>query len=886
MNGMKPLSRRLALAFGGSLVIASASVYAQATQPDAQKQERIEVTGSNIKRIDAETAAPVQIITREQIERSGASSISEVLRNLPSNNAGSFGENSQASFTPGAAAVSIRGLGAGSTLILLNGRRITPYGFASGGQTQFVDTNSIPLDVVERVEVLLDGASAIYGSEAVAGVINIILRKDFQGFEGRLGAGSSSYSDANSYRVGATFGKGSLGADRYNVMGNVEFTKQNGVLATERPNTQTSDFRRFGLLDYRSRNSYPGNLYTNAGALIGPLGGCPALNDPTAAAALQGACIYDFAKYTSLIADTKRITGLLSGTYEAGAFQLFSDLSLSQTKFTQPAGAYSWATYAGIYGLPATIILPVGHPQNTTAAPIRLRYRFADVPQTADVTSNTQRLVLGARGSLANWDWESALLYSGSDTSYTQTGFVRDSVLFSQVIDPNSAGNTALPSFIFGNPGANAPGVINALYPTIKNKGTTSITGVDAKGSTELTQLPGGPLGLAVGVEARRESYVSTPDALVQAGEFSVLGSSSSNGSRTISSAFMEVSLPFIKGIEAQLAARMDKYPSFGTSVTPKASIKWKPLNTLAVRGSYSEGFRAPSLTELTQSPTQGFYNNIRDPKNCAAPDVNNPACSLSVPVTIGSNPSLQPEKSKSYTAGIVFEPIKEFSIAVDYYDIKRRNEIANIDPEYLLANESLYPGLVVRDATGNLTALNLSYQNLSTTHVKGYDVDVRGRFNLATAGKLTLGAVYSAEPTYKAAPTPTAPELEYAGTYNQPKERYRLTATWEYGSWETTLTSNYVGSFLRAFTPSDLSCPYSGGQYESLCKVNSWSTVDLFVAYNGFKNLSLSMSVKNLENKQPPIDERAASRFNLYNTGYHNALGRYLALNAKYSFK
>jgi iron complex outermembrane receptor protein len=864
-----------------------------AQQPTEQEVKRIEITGSRIKRIDTETAAPVQVITRDQIEKSGATSITEVLKSLPSNNAGSFDENAVASFTPGAGGVALRGLGAQATLVLINGRRVAPFGFASGGQTTFVDVNSIPLDAVERIDVLLDGASAIYGSDAMAGVINVILRKDFAGMQARGSLGQSAYGDATFKRGAVIFGKGSLASDRYNFLANLEHIDQDPVKASARPNTATSDFRLLTGLDRRSTYSYPGNLYTVGGvdgggaAFIAPLPGCktPATGNP----ALAGRCIYDFVQYTDVVAKSSRDSLLLAGTVElGGGAQFFSDLSLMRTKFDQQSASFSSSTYydTNVDVPTRAITLPVGHPQNPGTTPVALRYRLADVPAVTGVVSNTQRFTLGVRGTVAGWDAESALLVSRSKTNISQTGYIHDTVYTNEVLDPAN-GFAARPTFIFGNPSANDAGLMARLYPTLNQEGKTSTSSADVRGNRDLMQLPGGPLAISVGLETRRESFKSGNDPLVEAGEISVLGGASSDGSRTVSAVYAELSAPVLKGLEAQLAFRTDRYSDFGSATTPKVGLKWKALPNLVLRSTYSEGFRAPALTELVQSPTRGFYSGLVDPKLCPDPtDTTNANCDISVEAIFGSNPNLKPEKSKSVTLGLVFEPSSDVSIAVDAYRIKRRNEITSIDPNFLLANEATYPGLVIRDpVTNEITRLDLLYSNLGSTEVWGYDVDVKGRIPLAEMGTLSLEASYNRSPSYKVEPVPGAPIEQWAGTYTQPKERFTLGANWEKGPWSTKLVVNYTGAYLRAFTSSDLSCPYSGGAFESLCSVNSWMTADLFVSYKGIKNLELGLSIRNLENKQAPIDQRRETRFTLFNSAYHNQLGRFTTLSAKYTF-
>ncbi|WP_457333765.1 TonB-dependent receptor plug domain-containing protein [Rhizobacter sp. P5_C2] len=859
------------------------------TPSAAQKTlQRVEVTGSRIKRIDAETASPVQVITREQIDRSGAQSVTQLLGRLPASNAGNFNSNAVASFTPGAGGVSLRGLGSQSTLVLINGRRMAPYGFASGGQQSFFDINSIPLDVVERVEVLLDGASAIYGSDAIAGVINVILRKNYNGLSLSGSGAQSGYHDGESGKFSTTWGKGDLDNDKYNFFLNYSHEQQNSVKASQRPMTSSADFRRFGLNDLRSAYGYPGNLYDPAtGAFLGPMPGCKPLNEP--GAATNGRCYYQGTDHQDLVPETKQDALFGAGTLDlGGGFELFGDALFVRNKYKGESPSYNTGTYQGQGTLPNIFItLPANHPQNTTGADVGLRYRFMDVLHTTEVTADTARLVVGGRGTVAGWDAESALMFSGTRARVTTRGLINDSVLTGgQVVDANGVAN---PNFIFGNPGANDPALMAALYPTLRDEGKTSTTSIDLRGSRELMKLPAGGLGLALGVELRRESFKSTPDRLTATDQISVLGGASSDGSRNVSAIYAELSIPITKTFEASLATRTDHYSDFGSATVPKAGLKWKVLPNVALRATYAEGFRAPSLTETTQSPVKAFYTGIRDPKLC--PDPNNPNpdpnpnCDLSLEALSGSNPNLKPEKSKSFTAGLVFEPSENVSLSFDAYKIKRRDEISSIDPDYLLANEANYPGYVVRNQAGEIDGLNLQYTNLGSTRIWGYDIELKARQDLGSAGRVGLTVVYNKMPRYLVANVKDAPEVDYAGTYNQPKERFKAGIDWDIGDWSTTLSGNYTGGFLRAFTPADLSCSYASGAHPDLCRVKAWSTADLFVQYKGFKNLMLSVNVDNIENREPPIDERLVTRYIAYNPGYHSQMGRTVTLAAKYTF-
>jgi len=875
----------LALCAGGIAASVAAQPQPPAIQqnPSGQTLEKVEVTGSRIKRIDTETPSPVQVITREQIERSGAQSVTEVLKRAPAGNSGSFDENAVASFTPGAGGASLRGLGVQATLVLINGRRVAPFGFASGGQTTFVDINQIPVDAVERIEVLLDGASAIYGSDAIGGVINVILRHDFNGLQVNGWFGRTTHGDGNSKEGAITYGKGSLASDGYNFFLNYQHIEQDAVKASRREATASNDYRRFGLPDYRSSYSYPGNLYTAGGAFIGPLSPCVGLNDPTAGN--NGRCIYDQTQHTDLIAKSQRdsITG--AGTVNLGrGFQLFTDGTVGRTKFTQQSASYSTATYqqTGTLANPY-IILPANHPQNTTGAPVRLRYRFADYPSTTEVVSDTQRGVLGVRNNdFYGWDVESGLLYSHSSTKINTNGIINDQVLLNEVLQPD--GQTANPSFIFGNPGANDQGLMGRLYPTLRDKGTTTTSGIDLRGSRDIFTLPAGPVGVAVGVELRHEKYQSTPDALTASGAISVFGSSQSEGARTISAGYAEFSVPVFKNFEASLAARVDHYSDFGTTTNPKVGFKWKMLPNLALRGTYATGFRAPAITELTQSPSNGFFDNIRDPQLCPTFSETNVNCSLSLPATFTSNPKLQPEKSKNFTAGLIFEPLDNLSIAFDAFQIKRRNEVTFLSPDYLLARESSFPGLVVRNPDGTIDHLNLSYANLGATKVWGWDIDVKGQQNLGEIGQVGATLSYDHLPSYKVTPVPGGEEQQYAGTYLQPKNRAKVGLSFDRGPWKSSLTFNWTDKYLTNGTP-DTVCLYQGLPNESLCTVQSMLTTDLYVGYTGFKNLSLGLTIKNLDNRQAPLDANNATRWTFSNSSYHDTMGRYFQVSAKYTF-
>jgi len=857
---------------------------------DANTEQRIntvQITGSRLKRTDSETPSPVQIVGREEITRSGAASLSEVLQRLPSNTGFTYNQNDTAN-TYGSASVALRGFNAGATLVLINGRRVAPFGFPSFGTAAFVDINQIPVEAIDRVEVLLDGASAIYGSDAIAGVVSVILRRDYRGVEATGRYGRSSHGDAAEREASLAFGGGDFAADGYNIFANFAHSDQAPVLASARWHSRTADYRPFGLLDHRSAYAYPGNLYALDNAtFLQPLAPCANIGE--AGSPVAGRCVYDQAKARDIVVESRRDSLFVAGTARLPlGFELFGDATVGRTLFRSQQPSLSTGTYAFTGTLAEPFIrLPVSHAQNPYPNEVALRYRFADEPLFIVPTSDTQRVVVGLRHpNLGGWDVESGLLWSRSNTRVATTGVINDRVLLNEVLD---ADGRARPGFGFGNPSANDPALMARLYPRLVDTGRAWTASIDLRGTRELPfRLPGGMLQIAVGSELRRERFDSQLDPRTESGEVTGVFGSIGGGSRTIGSAFAELSLPLTRSLEALLAARFDHYSDFGSTTNPKLGLKWKALPGVALRATYATSFRAPSLIEVHTAPTIGFAE-VRDPRNCAVPDLANPSCDETIRAVIGGDAALKPERSRSFTAGIVVEPWRDASFTVDAFRSSRRDQIAVVDPNYLLAHESDYPGAVVRGADGSLQLLNLQNTNIGSGRVSGIDASVSARRPFGGLGVFGIEGSYEWLPHAWQTPTRDAPTLDYAGTYVQPKSRARLSLSWDHGDWKSTLSANYTGSYLRAFSAADTTCPYdeSGTNHPELCRIKPWRTLDLFVGYTGIPHLDLGLAVINLDNVQAPFDEqRVSGSFAAYNSAFHSPVGRFFKLSARYTFR
>jgi iron complex outermembrane recepter protein len=912
MNGMKPLSRCMALAFGGSLVIASTSVYAQDA---AQKQERIEVTGSNIKRIDSETVSPVQVITREEIERSGKATIADVLRDIPANQGNSYNETFTNSFSPGSSGISLRGLGLKTTLTLVNGRRMANYGFAQNLQDTFVDLNSIPSSAVERVEILKDGASAIYGADAVAGVVNIILRKDYKGIEIGSSGGTTSEGGMNEYRLNLSAGKGDLATDKFNVFGVVDFYHRDLLTWSERNATKDADFRgqAGGALQWSAGGgTYRGPIANVGGFNRLAMTPCPNASDSRLSAdtfleAQTGTvCAFNVAPYLTLIPKTDRVGFLGKGTYQIGAdISAFGELSLSHNK-TQQTFTPAFVRGTVITAQGSVALLPlrltatnpanqnVTTPDGTVLAPAtrEINYAFREFGgRDAEITTDSGRVLLGLKGTAGSWDYETAIGAAKSDTSQLNKN---------RLLAGISSDAAVLSTYNFQQPDPSSA-LINQYKTNLTRKATSELQFFDAKANAELFQLPAGAVSFATGLEYRKEKLKDTPDPIAaqlvttvtNVGTIPVYqvvgqGGTATNGSRSNTAIFGEFSIPILKTLESQIAVRYDKYSDFGGSTSPKLGFKWTPITQLAVRANYGKGFRAPTLPEISPS-TATFFTSVTDPLNKGQV--------VSIPGIFNGNPDLKAERSTSKTAGIVIEPNKDVSFGLGWYEIEIKDLIVGnlqLAVNKNAARDPAYAGSVTRDTptptnpAGPILFAQDKYRNVDSTKVRGADFDFKivlvpngERGKWTTRGELTY------MDKYFVSTGPDTPPISVAGlngsdtTSSLPRIRLNLSLDWDMGPWRSTLGYRYVDS-TKQNSASDVTTTGTA-EPKPRDQVGAYEQFDLFLSYEGIKNLKISGSILNALNRRPPFDPAYGSGvdFTLY-----DLRGRTYTLGATYTFK
>ena len=890
---MKVLPKALLAA----LIVTPMAFAQQTPTPTPQKVEKIEVTGSNIKRVDAEGSAPIQVITREEIERSGKQTVTEMLRTLPTNAGGGLNDiTGSNSFSSGASTVSLRGLGSSATLVLLNGRRIAPFGNSDPnfGQSAVVNLDSLPLDVVDRIEILKDGASAIYGSEAVAGVVNIILRKDFTGAQ--IG-GSYSINRDSEYKVwraNTTLGYGDLARDKYNVFINYERLERETTKVLDvinyvlDPRLQASpSFLTFARFSSSFANNYLTGAYDVRTGLataqaFAPTASQPANCVPGAIKDAAGRCRWDLPSNQDIVPKSDRDNFFARGTIDFSAnLSGFAEGGFNRTKTFYRGNPTNFGDIGSWYSSTLQKLvnlqefLPVGNRNNPFSTPIILRHRFTEVGEgNRQIVSEAKRFVGGLKGTNGPLDWETGYLYTENTGTATQSNQLRASVLRAAVLN-----NT----YDFLNPslGSTTP---DQLRINTQDKSKSSFSIFDAKGSMELVQLAGGPMAVAAGFEYRKEDRTATPDAAKLAGEVVGFGAAFSDGKRNVTSAYAELSVPFAKNIETQLAFRTDRYSDYGNSTTPKIGIKWKVLPTIALRASYAEGFRAPSLTETSKSSVTAF-TTVTDPRRCI--DGTELACNSGIAVLLVNAARLDPEKSKSYNLGFVWDPVKDVSVTLDYFDIRRKNEIQLLDFDLILANEGVTSGIyanrVIRgpvapgDTVGPLQAISSFYFNSSGTTVTGYDLDVRWNINLGEMGKLTNRAAATYYKSFKTQDDASSPFVEFA-SYGFPRARGTFSTFWEYRDFTTGVTANYNKGY-RTLRDPRLTCSNAIKAIQPDCEVNSNTTADLSFQYSGIKNLTLNLIVRNIFDQNPPLDPNArplAFTYHPFQSVYYTVGGTY----------
>ncbi len=907
--------------------------------------QQVVITGSNVRRTDSETPSPVQVLTAADMKRSGYTNVADVLHNITANNMGSLSQAAPSAFAAGGSGVALRGLTVGATLVLIDGHRMASYPMPDDGERDFVDISSIPMDAIERIEVLKDGASAIYGSDAIAGVVNVILKKAINTTTLSAETGITSKGDGATQHASLGTGWGNLSTDKQNAYVALEARHQNSILLRNRPYLARTDWTPYGGANL-TQGTASGSL---TGASSGAGSGTGYLTDPsdstgntplhyyrgcTAAQAAADTCGYSnpsmtlspettnldlMARYTrdfgdgwqgnvqgSVLSSEARQVGLYNNAAATGVGNGGNGGGVNLFKF----GPGAAPTPAFPNQFPFVLTVPANYPGNTSGTDAPLVDDFRDIgPLTQKVVTTSYRAVAELAGSLGAWD------VNGS------VGFTRVATRasFYHYID-FPALQAALNDGSYQVEGPNSASVLSAVAPSASSTSTNELSFLSVRGSRELTSLPGGPLSMGLGADfTHRDLHELFPPSFVN-GTQNIGIYSFAEGKQTVSAAYAELVAPVTKELELDAAARADHYDTYGNSVTPKAGFKFAPVREFTLRGTYSKGFRAPNPAETGDAgSTSGFVGGFHDPLYCPGgtpaanlpTGLNNP-CSIALQELQLSAPHLKPEKSSSFTLGAIFEPNKTWNATLDYYHITIRNQIISVGQlgQLGLDNAASVGTTIYRDSIGNILYDTYPFINANTTTTSGLDADVVGKFDLKEAGSLKAEVQVSYMMQYDLKTQGVTYHL--AGTHGPafvsedtgtPRTRGAFTLTWDKGPFELSGTVNYI-SHYGVTDPSEgipdcataLLAEFPNQNAPSrFCHVASFTELNVTGRYTVNEHLQLHAGVVNLLNRHAPYDlQTFGSAGNgaqqggaPYNPSYHQdgAVGPMITVGGVYTF-
>lgn len=883
------LSQHLWLAFGGSMISVAGMQAAQA------QSDTVYVTGSAIKRsLESQKALPVTVFAVDELKAVGVSSTEEIVQRITASQSSMGGSQSVGSSTGGRANADMRGLGANKTLVLLNGRRLAFFGMGS----DTVDLNSIPFAALDRVEVLRDGASAVYGTDAVGGVINFITKRDYQGLNVATELTYPSAAGGEIKRVTVSGGKGSLQADGYNLWFSVDSKKQNGVSALDR------DFAKTGVIPERGLNKTSGTTFPSNfgyyrqsdGKLVTGNLTTPDCAPPASLYMGGTTCRYDYSTAVGIIPETENTNFMGKGTFRLNGDQLLTLEAVHSSNTTKARVAPDPVT-----GLTMPTTSPF-YPSNfagidPTKGLVSIGWRMVPGGQRENTSEATAtRLVADLSGTAGDWDYKTGVYYAESKVSDGPTnGYVNKSKIQaginSGLLNPFGANSAEALQYIDST---KAFGTFSA------GKGTA--TGVDARFNRELFAMGGGNAAISLGAEARREGYsTDTNDDLVN--NVPSAGRSPyhvSDASRNVMALSTEVLLPVSKQLELQAAARYDRYSDFGSSFNPKIGFRYTASPELVLRGSANTGFRAPSLDDVYGPQAVTFTQNpYNDPVLCpngvaTSNAVESRDCDQQAQAKQGGNPNLKPEKSKSFSLGTAFQPSKNLLFTVDYWNVRLNSKIGAFPEQTVFADPAKYANRFVRcNQVSAAEAANLSRcdlpgstaiayittltDNLGNVRTDGLDFTAAWQTETAL-GRVTVNYDGTYVNSYKYQREPDGEYIQNVGMYKDSSPVFR----WKHNL-STTLAKDNMRYTLGMRNLSGYTDENADPDF--INQVGSYTVFDLGVSYTGIKNLTLGAAVRNLLDAKPPFSNQGSTFQQGYDPRYTDALGRSLVMKLNYKF-
>lgn len=912
--------------------VAQDTATANQTPDGVETLDRIAVTGTRIKRSEAEESLPITAITREKIDQLGITSAEQLLMTLNISGNGSDNLASNAGIVNeeqrgnnGVSGANLRGQGADATLVLLNGRRVATHGLKG----RAVDLNSIPFAAIERVEVLRDGASAIYGTDAIGGVINFITKRDFRGAQASAFVDVTEAGGGNTYRTSLLFGHGDLDGDGWNAFGTLSVKRNTILRGSDRdfsntfqpdrglsPDTRGTPFAtvfslgssgvgassllRNGVLDPAGGTTrltavnifnLPGAAGCEAaGPNMGPYG-YRLWNSP----ASRYACAWDYPAAAVIQQPQDSVDFIGRATFRVGsAHEAYLELTASRVEVaktfepnqissststaTTALGPTTWyplnpltrSTYDAVYNALSGYF---GAGQLNYGAPIAYRWRCLPCgPRQIETTTDAYRFVAGIGGMidggpLNDWSYDVGLTRASSESEsilgsgYHYTDALKQ-ILGSGLINPFLApGQSQSPEAMAALAAASARGV--KLYG-----GESVLTSVDASISGDLGffKLPGGDIAMAAGIDLRREEFHFEGDqrtnrrAVFNApfDDANALG----NVRRDIRAAYVEFQLPIFSNFDLNLAGRYDHYSGFGGTTNPKVSFRYRPFDSLLFRGAYSTGFKVPSFNQLFNGVSEVQYTglDLADPRTCPDGIARSgvPGCETIRPVEIfGGKPDLTPEESTQKSLGLVYSPNDRFNIALDAWEIERENTIRSAPRDVLIRYYDLFQDNWIRDASGEVVAIDRRYINSGGSLMRGVELDANLSGELAGGRwNINLNGSYIHEFRTKALESlPYSNNLvdRYVRYFNLPISwKHTLNLGYTRGDWSHSLSQIHRDGYYDEPPASVANGSFIPAGWEP--RVDSYTTYNYSVTWTGIKDLKLAFGIKNLLDKDPPF--------------------------------
>jgi iron complex outermembrane receptor protein len=968
----------LAILFGLTAAPALAQTAPAAQLPAASSDDAatpdVVVTGTLFRRTNTETPSPVTVLSADTLAKAGITNINDAVRSISSDGAGSISTGFTNGFSAGGAAVSLRGLGVSSTLVLIDGQRSANFPLNDDGHNAYVDLNSIPFSVVERVEVLKDGASSTYGADAIGGVVNIITKPHFNGVAGTVEGGVSEHGDGARYRANLTLGYGDYAEKGWNFYVNGEYQRDNAIPVQARGFPyNTLDLSSLpGGLDNNTADSSLTTATINAvvrrapgSSLTDPFGGGVATGTYTslnlncangtytvAGASGGTACKHDNAnefgsRYNDIQPKQEHYTfsgrlsfrlgsdveGYVSASYSHN--EVVIGRAPTAIRQTQPYGA-SPALASNNPGIALPVYVCSSgvncstaanrtlNPNNPYAAAFaadpangaaRIYYLFGDIPVGTDRTNEVFRGAIGLSGHFeGGWAWKLDAVAARDNLNITSFGVINIAGL-------KQAINTGAYNFV--NPSLNSQAVRDQIAPTFDVPSHTSLLAFDASISKEAFTLPGGPLQVAVGGQVRRE--VEENNSL-NPNLDRYANTSAAFGQHTVYAGFFEINAPILTNLEVNGSGRYDHYSEGFSHFSPKIGFKYTPIPQIAIRGTYSNGFRAPTFAENNPRSSFAGFVSITPPTSfqlahgglITAGNTNPYAQAYNIGSGATGNPNLRPEKSRSFTGGFVVEPVHGLSFTVDYYNVKKTDVIV-VGPDASTARAAYFAGtalpagytVAATDAPDPLfpTALprvliiNVPYVNAGSQQVSGLDIGANLRVPLG--GGFKFSSRVDANIVFNYSVTQNGIEQKYAGTMGPyelssgagtPKWRANWQNTLEYGPFSLSVTTYYVSRIKNV--AADETAPDASGHIDLSCAENLYGTGDNFCYIKRFIYADLNASVRvndkftfnmfvgNFTNAKAPIAPSSYSGTNYLPT-WHIAgiVGRTFRAGATFKF-